>query len=312
MFTSSKVPAAGPGTKLCSSSSLILPILYQKTACSGACAKLSLGLGFHCCAHLSRVDNRVFLACHASVVITGCRQSNSYGGTPWKTSLATLRARPLTRDERQAVPSRDAAEGFAGLPLPFGIVVFAGFAAPPSGRPFKLPRPRLQNAYAVWLFPAFPCFQCIPWLNTPPRLSCPEGLSRPFVFARRASAAPNRPFQCAATRLSVFSVAKAHSTPTNSAISMYSVVVPLAVEFRCQLDGTASPNGPNSDGGNAFAIRHDFLNDGPVNRPNASPSREEPTRLYLIYNRRRRHLRRPSARPSCAPSRPCAAPPRPP
>ena len=106
----------------------------------------------------------------------------------------------------------------------------------------------LQNAYAVWLFPAFQCFQCIPWLNTPPRLSCPEGLSRPFVFARRASAAPNRPFQCAATRLSVFSVAKAHPTPTNSAISMYSVVVPLAVEFRCPSDGILMPVGKNSDG----------------------------------------------------------------
>ncbi len=89
---------------------------------------------------LSRLDNKIFLACHASVkpparglarscrsvsastvaltshasttkfylagpasvVITGCRQNNSYGGTPWKTSLATLRARPLARDEGQA------------------------------------------------------------------------------------------------------------------------------------------------------------------------------------------------------------------
>ena len=37
------------------------------------------------------------------MVITGCGQDNSYGGTPWKASLATLRARPLTREEEQAV-----------------------------------------------------------------------------------------------------------------------------------------------------------------------------------------------------------------
>ena len=37
------------------------------------------------------------------------------------------------------------ADGFAGLPLPVGIVAFAGFAGLPSGRPFKVPRPRPSN-----------------------------------------------------------------------------------------------------------------------------------------------------------------------
>ena len=51
-------------------------------------------------------------------------------------------ARRLVRGEGQAGPRHHAAEGFAGLS---------------SGRPFKVPRLRLQNAYAVWLSPALQC-----------------------------------------------------------------------------------------------------------------------------------------------------------
>ena len=54
--------------------------------------------------------------------------------------------------------------------------------------------------------------------------------------------------------------------------------------LQCPLDGTVSPNWPKFNGGNAFAIRRDFLNDGPVIRQNASNSPEKPTCLYLIYS----------------------------
>ena len=52
--------------------------IITKTACSGACAKLSLGLGFHDCAHLSRVDNKVFLAYPASTQRCASPPSNGF------------------------------------------------------------------------------------------------------------------------------------------------------------------------------------------------------------------------------------------
>ena len=50
-------------------------------------------------------------------------------------------------DEKRAGYRHNAANGFADLPLPVGIVAFAGFACLPSGRPrpFSLPRPRPSN-----------------------------------------------------------------------------------------------------------------------------------------------------------------------
>ena len=48
-------------------------------------------------------------------------------------------------DEKRAGYKHNAANGFADLPLPVGIVAFAGFACLPSGRPFKVPRPRPSN-----------------------------------------------------------------------------------------------------------------------------------------------------------------------
>ena len=120
------------------------------TACSGACAKLPLGLGFHGCAHLSCLDNKVLfsLSCPASAAITGCGRDNSYGGAPWKTSLATLRAHPLAREGGQADyrpehskwSCRPAVRQAPGLP--------------------QVPRLRHLNADAVWLSSALlPPFQ---------------------------------------------------------------------------------------------------------------------------------------------------------
>ena len=59
----------------------------------------------------------------------------------------------------------------------------------------------------------------------------PRKTFAPFVFARRASAASNRPIQCVVTRLSVFPV-----------------VIPLAAEFCCPSDDILMPIGRISNG----------------------------------------------------------------
>ncbi len=101
------------------------------TACSGACAKLSLGLGFHGCAHLSRLGNKSLLSL------------SSLGGYHWFRTGQLSRWRPvedLTRDTSRSPPRpRGGTRPTTGIP-----------------RQMVLPRLRLLNACAVWLFPGLP------------------------------------------------------------------------------------------------------------------------------------------------------------
>ena len=119
--------------------------IIPQTACSGACAKLPLGLG-----------------CPASVVITGCGQDNSYGGTPWKTSLeyppdevrrrrrtlvrCTSRSPPRPR-RKSGPPQAEKAQNCRAFRTPARYGFSPPFCAPP------LPS----------------SFPCIPWLNNRPR-----------------------------------------------------------------------------------------------------------------------------------------------
>ena len=81
---------------------------------------------------------------------------------PSQTDASAVHFALTPSPERRDRPTtgQNAADGLAGLPLPVGIVAFAGLTDLPSGRPFKVPR--LQNACAAWpLSPAL-CDLCVP------------------------------------------------------------------------------------------------------------------------------------------------------
>ena len=103
------------------------------------------------------------------MVIVGYGQSNSYGGAPWKTSLATLRARPLARDEGQAGYRLGRGRLKRRACRPAGFTHPNCRVAPLERlRGGAFPRPPALRAEQASLF-ALPCFQCIPWLNNSPR-----------------------------------------------------------------------------------------------------------------------------------------------
>ena len=89
-----------------------------------------------------------YLAGPASVVIVGYGQSNSYGGAPWKTSLAALRAHPLARNEEQAgyrlERGRLKCRAWA-YTTPARSGFFPSFCAPPLNKPHSF-RPVVREA----------------------------------------------------------------------------------------------------------------------------------------------------------------------
>ena len=153
---------------------LRLPCLGE-TACSWVCAKLPLGLGFHGCAHLSRLGNKSLLSLSSLDKTTGFEQDDSYGGAPWKASLAALRAHPLAREEGQAAHRHHAAEGFAGLP-----------SGRPRPRPSNLSSPSLPAPFASLAAKTTLPFSVPSWIT-------PEGEMRSPSLRRFAGLPSGRP-----------------------------------------------------------------------------------------------------------------------